>query len=236
MKYPIGNLVGVIRAYQSITRRCYDESTQVLEDRRGRYTMPKEHTRIHLLELDPRLEPHQRTKIEASLDPRVEGELVRVLKENRDAFAWTPADMLGIDPDFLCHRLSISLGAHPVSQKKRRLGNEKKRVVKLNTPTGYVVMVKKTSGKWRMCIDYTNINRTCSEDPYPLPNIDALVDRASSCSLLSFMDAYSGYNQIRMHPSDKSKTAFITNKGNFCYRVMSFSLKNVWATYHRLMD
>ncbi|RDX62684.1 hypothetical protein CR513_58958, partial [Mucuna pruriens] len=93
-----------------------------------------------------------------------------------------------------------------------------------------VVMVKKPSGKWRMCIDYTNLNNICLKDLYPLPSIEALVDRALGCGLLSFVDAYSGYNQIRMHPCDESKTTFIT-KGNFCYGVMYFGLKNARATF-----
>ncbi|RDX72728.1 hypothetical protein CR513_47744, partial [Mucuna pruriens] len=86
-------------------------------------------------------------------------------------------------------------------------------------------MVNKSSEKWKMCTNYTYLNIACPKDPYPLPNIDDLVDGASGCRLLSFMDAYSGYNQIRMHLSDESKTAFIIDEGNFCYNVMSFGLK-----------
>ncbi|RDX71669.1 hypothetical protein CR513_48943, partial [Mucuna pruriens] len=97
-------------------------------------------------------------------------------------------------------------------------------------------MVKKPSGKWRMCTDYTNMNKAFPKDPYPLPNIDRLVDSIAGFALLSFMDAYSRYNQIRMHPQDEQKTTFITNDGAFCYRVMPFGLKNAGATYQRLMD
>nr|KYP59183.1 Transposon Ty3-I Gag-Pol polyprotein [Cajanus cajan] len=89
-----------------------------------------------------------------------------------------------------------------------------------------VVMVHKSNGKWRMCTDFTNLNKACPKDSYPLPNIDCLVDGASGYELLSFMDAYSGYNQIRMHSADENKTAFIADQANFCYRVMSFNLKN----------
>ncbi|RDX72558.1 hypothetical protein CR513_47941, partial [Mucuna pruriens] len=74
------------------------------------------------------------------------------------------------------------------------------------------------------------------EYPYPLPNIDRLVDRASSFTLLSFMDAYSRYNQIRIHLQDEPKTTFITDSGTFCYMVMPFVLKNADATYQHLMD
>ncbi|RDX84589.1 hypothetical protein CR513_34334, partial [Mucuna pruriens] len=102
-------------------------------------------------------------------------------------FAWSPTDMPDIDSDFLCHRLSISLGVHLVSQKKRWLGEEKKRAVKAET-------TKKPSGKWRICTYYTDLNKACRKDPYPLLSIDALVDGASICDLLNFKDAYSGYN------------------------------------------
>ncbi|RDX99365.1 hypothetical protein CR513_17587, partial [Mucuna pruriens] len=75
-----------------------------------------------------------------------------------------------------------------------------------------MVMVRKPSEKWRMCTDYTDLNKACPKDPYPLPSIDVLVDRALGCGLLSFMDAYLGYNQIRMNPCDKFKTIFMTDE------------------------
>jgi len=74
------------------------------------------------------------------------------------------------------------------------------------------------------------------KDSYPLPNIDALVDNASGCKMLSFLDAFSGYNQIMVHPRDESKTVFMTETNNYCYKVMPFWLKTAGATYQRLMD
>nr|KYP42541.1 Retrovirus-related Pol polyprotein from transposon 297 family [Cajanus cajan] len=160
--------------------------------------------------------------------------------------------MPGIDPSFMCHRLSICSAAKPVAQRKRKMGMERKiavelevakllqayfiREVQYTTWLANVVMVKKPNGKWRMCTDYTNLNKACPKDAYPLPNIDRLVDGAAGHRLLTFLDAYSGYNQIRMHPQDEEKTAFITDSANYCYRVMPFGLKNAGATYHRLMD
>nr|KYP41055.1 Transposon Ty3-I Gag-Pol polyprotein [Cajanus cajan]KYP56200.1 Transposon Ty3-I Gag-Pol polyprotein [Cajanus cajan] len=87
-----------------------------------------------------------------------------------------------------------------------------------------------------MCVDYTDLNKACPKDSYPLPSIDRLVNGASEHALLSFLDAYSRYNQIMMYPSDKVHTSFITDHANFCYRVMPFGLKNAGATYQRLMD
>ena len=87
-----------------------------------------------------------------------------------------------------------------------------------------------------MCVDFTNLNKAYSKDSYPLPNIDALVDTASGYRLLSFLDAFSGYNQICMHSRDECKRAFMTGFSCYCYKVMPFGLKNAGATYHRLMD
>ena len=80
-------------------------------------------------------------------------------------------------------------------------------------------------------MDFTDLNKACLKDSFSLPYIDALVDSTSGFELLSFMDAFSGYNQILMHPEDREKTAFITDRGLYCYKVMSFGLKNAWATY-----
>ena len=81
-----------------------------------------------------------------------------------------------------------------------------------------------------------DLNKACPKDSYPLPSIDALVDSASGCNVLSFLDAFSGYNQIKMHPRDESKTAFMTETSSYCYKVMPFGLKNAGATYQKLMD
>ena len=99
-----------------------------------------------------------------------------------------------------------------------------------------VVMVKKANGKWRMCVDFTDLNKTCPKDSYSLPRIDQLVDSTAVHKLLSFMDAFLGYNQIRMDEADHEKTSFITGQGLFCYKVMPFGLKNVGATYQRLVN
>lgn len=86
-----------------------------------------------------------------------------------------------------------------------------------------------------MCIDYTDLNRACPKDAYPLPNIDYLADGAARHIMLSFLDAYSGYNQIRMDPVNEEKAEFIAKSKNYCHKVMSFGLKNIEATYQRLI-
>jgi len=92
-------------------------------------------------------------------------------------------------------------------------------------------VVKHKNGKWRVCIDFTDLNKVCPKDSFPLPLIDRLVEATAGHGLLSSMAAFSGYNQIVMRPNDQEKTAFITDRGNYCYKVMPFVLKNARATY-----
>nr|KYP53515.1 Transposon Ty3-I Gag-Pol polyprotein [Cajanus cajan] len=121
---------------------------------------------IHKQSIQVGASDSQLTYLGTVLSEQEKSAIGQVILDNKDLFAWHPSDMPGIDPDFLCHKLSI------------------------------------TSGH----------------------------------KFLSFLDAYSGYNQIRMHPQDEEKTAFITETTNYCYRVMSFGLKNAGVTYQRLMN
>ncbi|WJX58397.1 hypothetical protein P8452_43858 [Trifolium repens] len=197
-------------------------------------------------------EAHQTTNIGTSMKPEERGKILATLKENIDLFAWHPSDMLGIDETIITHKLSISPETKPVTKRKRKVGEERREAIneevtklkeagfieEIKYPSwlANVVMVKKANGKWRMCVDFTDLNKACPKDPYPLPNIDRLIDGASGYKMLSFMDAYSGYNQIEMNPADAPHTAFMSNTCNYFYNVMPFGLKNAGATYQRLMD
>ena len=98
------------------------------------------------------------------------------------------------------------------------------------------MIVKKANGKWRICVDFTDLNKVCPKDSYSLSRIDQLVNSTVSHQLLRFMDAFLGYNQIKMDEVDQEKTSFITSQGLFCYKVMSFGLKNVRETYQKLVN
>ena len=132
------------------------------------------------------------------------------MKKNIDVFAWTHEDMPSIDPNVITHCLNVSPSFKLVRQKKRVFAPERDNAIKdevqkliaakvireVHYPgwLANVVMVKKANGKWRMCVDFTDLNKACPKDNYPLPRIDQLVDSTASHKLLSFMDAFSGYN------------------------------------------
>lgn len=98
-----------------------------------------------------------------------------------------------------------------------------------------IVVVKKDD-KWRVCVNYTSLNDACPKDWFPLPRIDQLVDATVGHARVSFIDAYRGYHQIAMDPADMEKTAFITPKGIYYYKVIPSGLKNAGATFQRAIS
>jgi hypothetical protein len=96
------------------------------------------------------------------------------------------------------------------------------------------VMVKKANGKWRICIDFTDLNKACPKDEFPLPRIDSLVDAAATSELMSLLDCYSGYHQIWMKKEDESKTSFIIPSGTYCYLRMPEGFKNAGGSFSRM--
>ncbi|KAL0345531.1 UNVERIFIED_CONTAM: Retrovirus-related Pol polyprotein from transposon [Sesamum radiatum] len=137
------------------------------------------------------------TKIDTRMSPPVEGYLIEFLKENEEVFAWNMTDLRGISPDIITHRLNVNPDAKPPNEK------------------------------WRLCIDFTDLNKGCPKDPFPLPRINMLVNSTSGYEMLSFLDAYQEYNQIPLVPEDQEKASFVTNQGVFCYNVMPFGLKKL---------
>ena len=113
----------------------------------------------------------------------------------------------------------------PVKQKRRRFSPERQKAI--NEEVGKLLQAKATLHRFQ------DINRACPKDSFPLPRIDLIVDTTTGHELLNFMDAFSGYNQISMDPSDQEKISFVTGQGTYCYRVMPFGLKNVGSTYQR---
>ena len=161
--------------------------------------------------------------------------------------------MPGIPREFAEHSLHINPGSKPIKKTTRRLSEPKRlavgaeidrllkanfiREIKISTWLANPVLVpKKNTDILRMCIDFTTLNKHCPKDNFPLPRIDQIIDSTAGCQRLSFLDAYSGYQQIRMKKEDEEHTAFITPYGVYCYTRMPFGLKNAGATYQRCMQ
>jgi hypothetical protein len=99
-----------------------------------------------------------------------------------------------------------------------------------------ILVLKKNNNEWRKCVDYTDLNKHCSKDPFMLPRIDQVIDSMAGYILLSFLDCYSGYHQIALKEENQMKTAFITPFGAYAYTTMFLRLQNAGATYQRAIQ
>jgi hypothetical protein len=172
------------------------------------------------------------------------------LFNNKDVFAWTTNDLYGVNRDVIEHSLNVDPSFRLRKQRLRKMSadqaegarNEVKRLLsagvirEVTYPEwlANTIMVKKANGKWRMCIDFTYLNKACPKDELPLPRIDSLVDAAASSELMSLLDCYSVYHQIWMKEEDEPKTSFITPSGTYCYLRMPDGLKNARGSFSRM--
>ena len=177
--------------------------------------------------------------------------MVVFLKRNVDVYTWNAYEAPGVYSSFICYHLNVSSSITPRKQPHRHSSREhfdavKDEVMKLKQARtikkvfypewlANTVMVKKKIGKWRVCVDFTYLNKACPKDLFPMPRIDQLVDATVGHPQMSFLDAFQGYHQIPLALDDQERIAFVTPVGNYHYKVMSFSLKNARATYHRMM-
>nr|XP_027065152.1 uncharacterized protein K02A2.6-like [Coffea arabica] len=196
--------------------------------------------------------PDQVLRISASLPSAEKEDLKALLREYSRVFAWTVEDMPRISTDLAVHHLNVDPRFKPVKQKKRSFAPERNEVIKKEVdklleskiilevyyPTWLAnpVLVKKEDESWRMCVDFTDLNKACPKDCFPLPRIDGLVDSSVGFDVLCFLNAFKGYHQIEMAEENREKTSFITEEGTYCYRTMPFGLKNAGATYQRLVN
>jgi hypothetical protein len=160
--------------------------------------------------------------------------------------------MPGIPREVAKHSLDILPHSRAVQQRLQHFDEERRRAIGVELrkllKDGFTkevfhpmwlanpVLVKKKNGKWRMFVDYTSLNKACPKVPFPLPRIDQIIDSTAGCELLCFLDAYSGYHQIKMKESDQLATSFITPFGMFCYVIMPFGLRNAGAMYQQCMQ
>jgi hypothetical protein len=194
--------------------------------------------------------PKQTVIISEDLTSHYEERLISCLSKNKYVFTWSALDLVGVSHTIIEHSLGIDPSVRPKKQRLRKMSNEKTEAAKAEVhrlleanfiePVAYpmwlanVVMVQKKSGKWRMCIDFTNLNKACPKDNFPLPQIDKIVDSAAGCEVMSLLDCFSGYHQIYMKEEDKASTSFITPFGTYCFIRMPEGLKNAGSTFSRL--
>jgi hypothetical protein len=168
-------------------------------------------------------------------------------------FTWCPTDMPGIPRELAEHKFKIFPNMKPIKlsmhhyspEKSRSMGEEINRLldakfireIKEATWLSPPVMVEERDTKiYRMCTNFTALNKHCPKDYFLFPRIDQIIDSTAGCERLSFLDAYSGYNLIRLKVEDEDKTAFIIPHGVYCYMTMPYGLKNAEATYQRCMQ
>jgi hypothetical protein len=154
--------------------------------------------------------------------------------------------MPGVPQRLIEHSLNVSKTAKPIKQKLRQFAHDKKEAIRVEVArllaAGFIkevyhpdwlanpVLVRKKIKEWRMCVDYTDLNKHCPKDPFGLPRIDEVMDSTAGRELLSFLNCYSGYHQISLKEEDQIKTSFIMPFGAYCYTTMSFGLKNAGVT------
>jgi hypothetical protein len=192
----------------------------------------------------------QKVLLGSQLSGEQEKTLLRFLFNNKDVFAWTANDLCGVNRDVIEHSLNVDPSFRPRKQRLQKMSEDKaegaRNEVKRLLSAGVIrevtypewlantVMVKKANGKWRMCIDFIDLNKACPKDEFPLPRIDSLIDAATSLELMSLLDCYSGYHQIWMKKDDEPKTSFITPSGTYCYLRMPEGLKNAGGSFSRM--
>jgi ribonuclease HI len=188
----------------------------------------------------------QKVLLGSQLSEEHEKTLIMFLFNNKDVFAWSANDLCGVNRDVIKHSLNVDPFFRPRKQRLQKMSDDKAegarnevkrllsagviREVKYPEWLANTVMVKKANGKWIICIDFTDLNKACPKDEFPLPRIDSLVDAAASSELMSLLDCYSGYHQIWMK-EDEPKTSFITPSGTYCYLRMPKGLKNARGSF-----
>ena len=235
VKFPTDSGVGEVKGDQVLARKCY-QAVLAAKENHACVIEEKEVNEMEALEtvtLD-RDETDKTTRIGTTLSPEMRDNLIQFLQQNLDVFAWSHEDMPGIPTEIIQHKLNVNPVSKPMQQRRRVFAPKRDQAVRDEVArllsAGFIrevyypdwlaniVLVKKANGKWRMCVDFMDLNRVCPKDSFPLPRIDQLVDSTAGHKLLTFMDAFSGYNQIKMAEEDQEKLHSSQVKGSIAIK------------------
>jgi hypothetical protein len=175
--------------------------------------------------------------------------VIEILRDYKDVFAWTYEDMKGIPPHICEHKIELKPNTKPIKQSRYRMNlnyaaKVKEKIDKL-LKAGFIypidragwlspiVIVQKKDEKLRVCVDYRKLNETTKSDPFPLSFTEEILETVAGHEILSLLDGFSGYNQVRVAPEDQPKICFITEWGCYATKVMSFGLMIAPSTFQR---
>jgi len=177
---------------------------------------------------------------------------IKLLRKNKQVFAWKYDDLKTYDTSIIQHTIPMLPDQKPIQQKLRKIHPNLESQIKteLNKllkakiifPVRHsnwasnMVPVRKKNGDIRICIDFRNLNKASLKDNFPFPTMEQILQSVAGSELMSFLDGFSGYNQVLVHPDDQLKTTFRTKWGTYAYQKMPFGLINAEATFQRAMD
>jgi hypothetical protein len=191
-------------------------------------------------------------KIGAQCTNEEKMKFTELLREFQDVFAWSYEDLRGFDPAIIQHAIPIKEGIKLVRKKQRPINPtleatvEKELekllkvgiifLVKYSKWVSNLVLIRKTTGQIRLCVNFRGLNRASIKYHFPLPNMEMILQQASGSQMMFSLDDFFGYNQMKVKRIDKYKTTFITRWGTFAYERMPFGLSNAGATFQRAMQ
>jgi hypothetical protein len=189
--------------------------------------------------------------IGVEISPTEQVELLQFLYKNMDVFAWSTSNLVGVSRKVIEHKLQVNPNAKPKKQKLHKMLEEKIEVAKTDVQhlldAGFireltypewlanVVMIRKKNRRWRMCTDFTDLNKCCPKNDFPLTRIDQIIDSIAGSDIMALLDCFLGYHRIWLCKETEEKTRFMAPFGTYCYMRMLEGLRTASPTFCRMM-
>jgi len=197
-------------------------------------------------------EKPQNVNLGHGLTPQEKSAYICLLRQYKNVFTWNYDELKTYNMSIIQHVILMTDNEKLVQQKlgkihpnlENQIKTELNKLlrVKIIFPVRHskwvsnMVLVRKKNRDIRICIDFRNLNKACQKDNFPLPPMEQILQAVAGLELMSFLDGFSGYNQVLVHPDDQLKTTFQTKWGTYAYRKIPFGLINAGATFQRAMD